>query len=216
MTKQAPLDDKLKGYRGCDDIDPRVVESDHRVANSLTMAAGLLRMQRRMSSDEAVRSAILCAEARLTSIASFHRYMYRHDNSRLNLPDYLAEVIPHIGAAIGIRCVLVVDAGATLGVSGRVAKRLTMIVSELALNARKHGYGGREDGCVTVELESDQESFVRLIVADGGVGLPEGFDLQNSDGLGMTLIFSLIHELNGSITSHTDGGARFTLTVPAG
>jgi two-component sensor histidine kinase len=54
------------------------VEADHRVANSLSLAAALLRMQRKRSTDPTVGEAILSAEARVASIARFHAYLHRH------------------------------------------------------------------------------------------------------------------------------------------
>lgn len=77
------------------------VEADHRVANSLSLAATLLRMQRERSTDPGLRNAILGAEARIASIAKFHAYLHRHGaHDRVNLGEYLREVLPQIGSGI--------------------------------------------------------------------------------------------------------------------
>jgi two-component sensor histidine kinase len=195
----------------------RIAEGDHRVANSLSLTAALLRMQREQSADDAVRSAILTAEARVASIAKFHAYLHRHGSSeRVDLTDLFREVLPEMGAAIGIRCLLAIKASVRLDVPGRVARQLVIIVNELALNALKHGYGGREGGCLSLELDLEGGMLLKLKVADGGTGLPDGFDAGNGGGLGLRIVSSLVRELGGSLSSYTDGGAHFTIAIPAG
>lgn len=50
------------------------------------------------------------------------------------------------------------------------------MANELALNALKHGYGGRDGGCISFKLEEDGDARFRLQVADSGSGLPDDFD----------------------------------------
>lgn len=195
--------------------DPRLAESDHRISNSLTLTATLLRMQRERASDTAVRSAIRSAESRVLSIARFHAYLHQTGaQERVDLGDFFRETLPDIGDAIGLRCLLAVDPSTTLDVSERAARQLLLIVNELALNARKHAYDGREGGCISVELDGDGDGMLRITLADGGSGLPDGFDPANGSGLGLRIVEALVSELGGTLACRTDGGAQFTITVP--
>jgi two-component sensor histidine kinase len=172
-------------------------------------------MQRRQSTDVAVREAVLNAKTCVASIASFHHYLTRHGAcQRVDLNEYLREALPKIGASVGVRCVLVVEAGAFVEVSAQVARSLTIIINELAVNALKHGYGGKEGGCMTLELSRDGTYRLRLRIADGGPGLPNDFDPESCDGLGMRIVSSLVREMGGALSCHTDGGARFMISVP--
>ena len=198
-------------------VDPGALESDHRVANSLSLTAALLRMQRERSTDDAVKSALQSAEARIASIANFHRYLHGHASDEvIELADYIRDVLPEIGAGLGIHCVLAVGCDAGMEVPATLARSLTIIVNELAVNALKHGYGGKAGGCMTVELDRDGEDRLTLKIADGGSGLPDGFDPASAGGLGIRIVHSLVRELGGTLSCHTDGGAQFTISIPAG
>jgi two-component sensor histidine kinase len=191
------------------------VETDHRVANSLSLAAALLRMQRERSTDPTVREAILSAEARVASIARFHAYLHRHGaRDCIDLAEYLREVLPEIGSGIGIHCLLEVRSREPIQVTGRIATQLTVVANELALNALKHGYGGREGGRISFELDGGGEARFRLAVEDGGSGFPNDFDPERGGGLGLRIISMTIRTLGGSIDIQTNAGARFTMSIP--
>lgn len=193
---------------------PGALESDHRVANSLSLTAALLRMQRMRSTDVAVQSALRSAEARISSIANFHKYLHGHaDHERIDLCEYLCEVLPQIDTGIGVRCMLAFNPAVPMEVPARVARSLTIIVNEFALNAFKHGYDGVVGGCITIELGRDGNGL-RLTIADGGTGLPEHFDPETCDGHGMRIVSSLVREMDGTLACHTEGGAQFTIRIP--
>jgi two-component sensor histidine kinase len=198
-----------------DHLDPRSAEADHRVANSLNLAATMLRMQRERTADCAARSAILSAETRIVSIARFHAYLHRREpQGRVDLADFLRETLPDIGKALGLHSLLAVNASVAFDVPERVARQLMIVLNELALNARKHGYGGREGGCISVELDADGDKLLKIKLCDSGSGLPDGFNPEKADGLGLRIVTALVHELGGALSCHTDGGAHFTISIP--
>lgn len=195
-------------------FDLSTLESHHRIANSLTLTAALLRMQRERSNDDAVRCVLHSAEARIASIANFHRHLHGHaSHERIDLGQYLRGILREIETGIGVRCIFAIDPGTSLEVSARVARSLTIAVNELALNALKHAYNSRPGGCMTIELDRDGDGL-RLNVRDGGPGLPNGFDPETCDGLGMRIVSSLVREMDGTLACHTDGGAQFTIRIP--
>ncbi|WP_209428242.1 sensor histidine kinase [Pararhodobacter sp. SW119] len=200
-----------------DHFNLRIAESDHRIANSLSVTAALLRAQREQSDDSAVQSALISAEARIISIAKFHAYLHRRSSTeRVNLADAFAEILPVMARGIGIRCLLAVEAAETLVVSKRMARQLLVIVNELALNALKHGYRGQQGACISVELVMDGADRLKLVMADSGAGLDDDFDPNTCSGLGMKIVSSLVSELGGSMQCRTNGGAQFTITIPLG
>ena len=61
----------------------------------------------------------------------------------------------------------------------------------------------REDGQLLVD------------VVDDGVGLPPGFSVEQSGGLGLSIVHTLVtSELGGTIELRSDDGTRVHLTVP--
>jgi len=52
----------------------------------------------------------------------------------------------------------------------------------------------------------------QLSVSDNGIGIPEGFDLQNADSFGLKLVKLLAEsQLDGSIDIERSNGAKFTI-----
>lgn len=53
-----------------------------------------------------------------------------------------------------------------------------------------------------------------MTITDNGRGLPPGFALENTGGLGMSIILSTVEKLGGSIRTIKGGGARFEIVLP--
>jgi two-component sensor histidine kinase len=105
---------------------------------------------------------------------------------------------------------------------------LGIIVNELISNSLKHAFPGKEKGDVQIELfrreawlrksgedkrdKADCENlgFV-LSVKDNGVGMPENFDIQNSESLGLQLITTLVDQLGGKLEVKKDKGTEFII-----
>ena len=107
-----------------------------------------------------------------------------------------------LGPDRAVRFVVRGDAGVLPAI---VATPLAVVVNELLQNAVDHAYPldldlGTEGASVVVGLENDGKSLT-VEVADDGVGPPPGFDLDASDGLGLSIVKALVRtELDGTIT----------------
>ena len=55
---------------------------------------------------------------------------------------------------------------------------------------------------------------LRLAVADGEEGLPAGFDPHGKNGPGLTIVGSIVRQLNGVHSTCNDHGAHFALSAP--
>ena len=54
-----------------------------------------------------------------------------------------------------------------------------------------------------------------LTVSDDGVGLPEDFDIQKSDSLGLRLVTMLVGQVRGKLTTSNKQGATFEVVFPS-
>jgi two-component sensor histidine kinase len=86
-----------------------------------------------------------------------------------------------------------------------------LIVNELISNALKHAFDGRSKGMIDVELRRVDEEQAELIVTDDGVGVPSGLDLDAVESMGLTLVTSLVKQIQGRITLDRSNGSRFTV-----
>jgi two-component sensor histidine kinase len=93
-----------------------------------------------------------------------------------------------------------------------------MAVTELLQNAAEHAFRGREPGVIELVADRDGDDLV-VRVRDDGQGLPEGFDPEASDGLGLQIVRTLVtSELGGSLAMGTPpgqaSGTEVVLTLP--
>ncbi len=98
--------------------------------------------------------------------------------------------------------------GALVEIPTTMAIPLGFIVNELITNAAKY-----TEGHITVRIETSPRGR-SLSVIDTGVGLPAGFRPEDSKGLGMKIVLSLVQQIGGElrITQGDKGrGTAFTI-----
>ena len=94
------------------------------------------------------------------------------------------------------------------------ATTLAIILNELIANAIEHGFEGREQGAIRISA-SRQDRHIVLRVADDGCGLPEGFTIQSSEGLGLSLVRRLVQsDLRGSVAIFAATGSPDLAPAP--
>ncbi|MFP4068010.1 MAG: sensor histidine kinase, partial [Spirochaetaceae bacterium] len=90
---------------------------------------------------------------------------------------------------------------------------LGLIATELISNAVKHGAPDGRGVRISVSFRRENTERV-LTVADNGPGLPRGFEPARTGTLGTALVVSLCDQLGARSNWESDGGTRFTVTVP--
>jgi two-component system, sensor histidine kinase PdtaS len=199
--------------------DATIREIHHRVKNNLQTIAALLRLQgRRLESPEA-QAAIEESERRIRAIAVVHETLSREATDVVVFTDILrplVRVVQESVAAPGVDLRFSVHGDAGL-LPGEITTPLAVVLNELMQNAVDHAFparDGRVEGSVELSLARDDAALV-VEVIDDGVGLPEGFSLDASRGLGLSIVQSLVTtELGGSMEMHSGPGTRVRLTIP--
>jgi len=189
-------------------------EMSHRVKNSLTSVVGLLRVQARSAQSQDVKDALGDASARVETIAQVHDHLWRGSQiGFVELNDFMTELCKKLKGAIGglsLHC----HADSML-LSADHAIPLGLLVNELVSNAVKYAY---PEGEGTIEVSARElEGQLRLEVSDQGIGLPDGFDIdQPRTSLGFKVINGLVRQMQGHLTVATSAprGARFLVNLP--
>ena len=75
----------------------------------------------------------------------------------------------------------------------------------------KYAFKDGREGEIHIELRSDRDRQVTLIVADNGVGFPEGLDFRHTESLGMQLVNTLTNQLDGTVELRSNGGTEFRI-----
>jgi two-component sensor histidine kinase len=200
--------------------DATIREIHHRVKNNLQTIAALLRLQgRRLHSTEA-QEAIKESERRIRSIAIVHETLSRDAADIVDFADIIGPLVRVVEETVStpeLRLHFDVEGDAGW-LPGEVATPLAVALNELMQNAVDHAFpvdeGGPSEGHVRVRLRRG-EGELAIDVIDDGVGLPPGFTLEQSRGLGLSIVQGLVtSELGGSLELRDDGGTRVSLRVP--
>ena len=196
-------------------------EVHHRVKNNLMLIIGLIKMQGTKTDNEMFKPLLLELESRVRAMALVHESLHNAgDLSRIDLQNYIETLTAHIRAQYGaerdIRFrVQAVDVKVELD----FAVPCGLILNELISNAYMHAFPGDKPcsgaGQCEINITVDRAGDVlELTVADNGVGLPEGTNLENPETLGLRLVRMLSQQINGSIELDRSAGSVFRLKFP--
>jgi len=205
----------------------RIQEVHHRIRNHLQTVTGLLSAQEVSEPSPSARRALRKSISRLTSIAAIHDLLARDPRSgQLRLPELAARLSRHLLRQAGaeervrVRCEV-----APLNLGPREATAFVLILTELLSNAIEHGFPGEQAGEIRVRVARKPAGRGRaagrgggealLEVRDTGCGLPEGFELGETESLGLQLVTRLAErDLGGRAQARNAGGACFRIAFP--
>lgn len=194
-------------------------EVNHRVANSLSLVAALVRMQASAVSDPMASEALNETQARISAIAGLHRRLYTSDDVRsVSLDSYLTTLAEELETAMrasGNRSRVRLDLEPVTIPTDR-AVSVGMIVTELLTNAYKYAYPEGTGGEVRVLMRRRSDTSAVLTVEDDGIGW-DGTSKPKGTGLGTRIVNAMAAQLGTSIT-HGDGkgGTRTSLELELG
>jgi PAS domain S-box-containing protein len=195
------------------DKDILLREIQHRVKNNLQMITALIRLEARNALGRLDSTPFDRLAGRIESLQLLYKSLSEDSQSHeIDLGTYLSQIAASVmkaHAVEGIRLDLKVDA---YPVSVNVAMPTGLVVNELLTNSLKHGFKGRDAGTITLHCLTDDVGF-RVIVADDGVGLPDGKEWPENGKLGALIAQSLRDNAKArvEVISEAQKGTRVTI-----
>lgn len=195
-------------------MDTQLRELQHRVKNNLQMVTALIRMEARKAGGRDKTDFDRLA-GRVGALALLYEALsldYAHDE--VDLGAYVGQIGTTLMAAHGVEGVrldLSVDA---YPVSLDIAMPTGLVVNELLTNVLKHAFVGRESGTITLHCRAD-DGGCRVVIADDGVGLPDGLTWPAPGRLGALIADSLKQNANANfeVASRRGEGTRITIQL---
>lgn len=191
-------------------------ELQHRVMNSLALLSSVLEMQKRYVRNPTAREHLSRARDRVVAMGTVYRYLYQANASdHIEFSSFLKLICEESqNAYAGAHKPVISVEVEPLQLSSSHAISLAMLTHELITNALKHAYPEGEPGPIHVMLKRVADG-IELRVGDEGRGLPEDFQIGQSDSLGMKLIASTATQLGGKFdVNRLDRGTEFVITLP--
>ena len=181
----------------------------HRVKNNMQIVSSLLSLQARQIDDPRIREIFKESQGRVRSMALVHEKLYMSkDLSRIDFSSYLDSLTRHLIQSYQVDPNLI---HLELNVENvdldiHTAVPCGLIVNELVSNSLKHAFPEGRKGRIAVELRR-LDGRLQLKLGDDGIGFPEGFDLKNTETLGMQIVMLLVSQIEGTIELRREDGS---------
>ena len=193
-------------------------EVNHRVANSLSLAASMVQMQTRAVPDEAAQNALKETQARISAIASIHRHLYTSADVRIvDLDTYLASLTGDLALAMQADHVaheISFRPNGKVQVPTNMAVSLGILVTELVTNAYKYAYAKDVRGQIRVLLDQRDGGKIALVVEDDGIGW-NGSGTPKGSGLGTRILKATTSQVHATLSyDPAHKGTRAVLEIP--
>ncbi len=188
-------------------------ELQHRVKNNLQMITALIRLEARNAPEATARASFSRLSGRIESLQLLYQSLSEGEGSEeIDLGVYLSQIaaaVMRTHAVEGVRLDLKVD---SYPVSLNVAMPTGLVVNELLTNALKHAFKGRDGGTITLQSLADDKGC-RVVIADDGVGLPEGASWPQRGKLGALIAQSLRDNAKARLEVTSSPGAGMRVNI---
>jgi two-component sensor histidine kinase len=189
-------------------------EIHHRVKNNLAIVISMLSLQMRQISDPQIKKIISDIEMRIRSMALIHEHLYRsEDLDRIRLHDYLKSLTSIILSSFSSPVLTLKTDFEPMDVSIETALPIGLITNELLTNSIKYAFPSVPKGMINIRLMKADNQII-LELSDNGIGLPEGFQMEEQKTMGMFIVRLLVEQINGEIHVDISQGTSFTINFP--
>ncbi len=187
----------------------------HRTKNNMQVISSLLNIQSAFIDDGRVSQIFRETQSRIRSISLVHDKLYQsEDLSMINLCDYIKDLADTLlkGYRLNSEQIsLEFDADDIL-TSIDNAIPCGLLINEIITNSIKYAFGYNGTGNIRVVIRSTEDSNTELRISDNGIGLPDGFDFNNTDTLGLKLVKKLVeNQLRGTVDVISGKGTEFII-----
>ena len=194
-----------------------VVESNHRIKNSLAIASAMLSQQMRGAQSEEVASALQLAATRIAAIADVHGELFKdsgveHVDAGALIEQFSNSFSRTIGGPAACR---ITATTRNVKLPSRYAVTLALTLNELLTNAVKYGWNENGTCRISVALGRDEDGTVVLEVANRIAERSIG-EIA-SHGVGTRLVEAFARQLAAEVTSRREDDrfvARFAFPMP--
>ncbi|MEW6497224.1 MAG: PAS domain S-box protein [Cyanobacteriota bacterium] len=189
-------------------------EIHHRVKNNLQIVKSLLQMQARRTKEPEAILVLQDSQNRIASIALVHEKLYRsEDLANIDFGQYIPDLTMHLFETYNvssntIALKLEVD---NIFLEIDTAIPCGLIINELVSNSLKYAFPNHRQGEIQVKFNANSNRMMTLIVRDNGIGIPEKFDIEKTQSLGLTLVQGLVEQLEGTLELDRSQGTEFLI-----
>lgn len=192
-------------------------EIHHRVKNNLQIISSLLYLQSRKITDQAILDMFQDAQNRVKSMALIHEKLYQsEDLACINFAEYVRNLAHYLFRSYRVtrQAISLKISAEEVPLSVEIAIPCGLIINELLSNALKYAFPNGQPGEISLNLQTIEPNYLRLVISDNGIGFPPNINFKKTRSLGLQLVNNLVRQLEGTIELHNHGGTTFKITFP--
>ncbi len=187
-------------------------EVHHRIKNNMSTISSLLSLQAAPLEDPVAVEALDDARTRVESMTLLYDKLYRSENFYdADISEYIELLADEIIAGFpGSEAVTVKKELESINLDARRIQTLAILINEILTNTMKYAFGKTKEPEIVIKSCISGDKAV-LSIHDNGKGIQKELNKNNSSGFGMTLIYGLVQQLEGTYSIVRNGGTEVTI-----
>lgn len=211
IAKRKVAEEQIKAVLS--ERDLLLKEVQHRLKNNLQFIISLLDLHSEYTNDDKMQTVLVDIQNRLKSMALIQEQICQSSSmAKIDFKEYLKILVSYIFDSYGVskRAIRPEITAGDCSLRVKSAINCGLIANELISNALKHGFPDGSEGVIFINMHAQNRNF-KLVIGDNGIGFPKNFSFKKITTLGLQLVISLTHQLNGSIKLNRRGRTEFKI-----
>ena len=211
ITERKMMENQIKS--SLQEKEVLIKETYHRVKNNLMVISSLLDLQAMYIEDIETQKIFKDSQNRARSMALIHEKLYQATDLKwINFAEYIKNLATELlntysHQSNNIKVNFDVE---NHKLDSETSIPLGLIINELLSNCLKHAFPDERNGIIKIKFCKENERYV-LAISDNGRGLPDDFEVENVDSLGLRIVESLVDQINGEMSIDRTQGTEFTI-----
>ncbi len=189
-------------------------EIHHRVKNNLAIISALINLQIDNLKDEESKVIFEETKDRIYSMALIHNQLYLNNSfAQIEFAKYISNFCSYLIKSYQTNPTIeIIEKTNPVLLDIKTAIPCALILNELVTNAFKHAFKNQSKGEIEIGLKKES-SLVVFYISDTGLGM-DNSQLQSSS-MGMSLVTSLIEQIDGKLQYENKNGSKFSISFSA-
>lgn len=215
ISQRKHMEEQLKG--NLEERSLLLREIHHRVKNNLQIIISLFNLQSYYVTDAYANKVLRDGQQRIKSMALIHEKFYQSEGlAKIDFKDYINRLSENLGMTYHVdKDKMAINITADdIALDIDTAVPCGLLLNEMLSNCFIHAFSPNDPNPeINIGFKAIDDGTFELSVSDNGKGLPDDFDMANSESLGMQLIQALTEQLDGRINYENDNGTRFAIVL---
>ncbi len=209
ITDKKLAEEELK--RSLKEKEALLKEVNHRIKNNIANISNLLSLQAQSLSNPEAIDALQEAINRVNSMSIlYNKILTSGDYREVSIKNYLEELIESILEISSKNNVIEINKEIdNFKLPSNDLFPLGIIINELMTNSLKYAFPNNR-GIISLQVKQ-LNNHITIKLQDNGVGLPEGFSIQDSKGFGLLLTEMLCQQINAQLSFEVNNGTTWII-----